>query len=166
MPTKNAARKYWLLKSEPDCFSFDDLLAAPKRRTGWDGVRNFQARNSLRDEMAVGDGVLFYHSSASPAGIAGIARVVRAGYPDPTQFDPASDHFDARSRPAAPTWFQVDVEAVEKCPRFVTLDDLKQEPKLSAMKVLQRGQRLSVMPVAPAEWSVVLRLSGCSRAAV
>lgn len=164
MASKAESRSYWLMKSEPDCFSFDDLLAAPKRRSGWDGVRNFQARNFLRDQFAVGDGVLFYHSSATPPGVAGIARVARAAYPDSTQFDPASDHFDPKSKPAEPTWVQVDIEAVEKCPRFVTLEDLKKEPKLADMKVLQRGQRLSVLPVTKGEWKHVLELAGFARA--
>ena len=103
---------YWLFKSEPNCYAFADLLAAPDRTTGWDGVRNFQARNFLRDEIKVGDGVLFYHSSADPPAIAGIAKVVRAGHPDPTAFDPKADHYDPKSDPANPTWYQVAIRAV------------------------------------------------------
>lgn len=157
MPVK---RRYWLLKSEPDVFSFDDLLAAKGRRTGWDGVRNYRARNFLRDELKVGDGVLFYHSNAKPPGVAGVAEVVREGYPDPTQFDPADPHFDPKSDPDAPRWFQVDVRAVTPLERPVSLEDLKANPKLAGMAVVQRGQRLSVQPVTAAEWRDVLRMGG------
>jgi predicted RNA-binding protein with PUA-like domain len=154
------ARKYWLVKSEPETFSFADLLAAPRRRTGWDGVRNHQAKLYLRDQMTVGDGILFYHSSADPPGVAGVARVARAGYPDPTQFDPKSEHHDPRSREEEPTWHQVDLQAVAAMPRFVPLEALRSRPELRGMLLLQRGQRLSVMPVAPAEWKAVLSLGG------
>ena len=136
-----ARTQYWLLKSEPDVFSFDDLLAAPDRTTNWDGVRNYQARNYLRDAMRVGDGVLFYHSNAEPAGVAGLAEVVRAGYPEPE--DP---------------WAQVDVRAVERFPAVVTLDQLRAEPALAEMIVLRRGNRLSVTPVTAAEWRAVCRV--------
>jgi len=152
--------QYWLVKSEPDCFSFDDLWTAPRRTTGWDGVRNYQARNFLRDAMRVGDGVLYYHSGAEPPGVAGIARVASASYPDPTQFDPAAEHFDPKSRREMPLWFQVDIQAVRKLPRFLSLRTLKSEKALARMRVLQRGQRLSVMPVEPAEWGIVLALGG------
>lgn len=155
-----ARKKYWLLKSEPDVFSFDDLWAAPGRTTLWDGVRNYQARNFLRDEMQVGDGVLYYHSNADPMGIAGIAEVASEAYPDPTQFDPADPHHDPRSDPADPRWYVVDVRAVARLPRFVTLADLKAATKLKDMAVVQRGQRLSVQPVRAAEWREVLRLGG------
>jgi predicted RNA-binding protein with PUA-like domain len=156
----SAAPQYWLLKSEPECFSFEDLWKAPRRRTGWDGVRNYQARNFMRDAMRVGDGVLYYHSSAEPPGIAGIARVASAAYPDPTQFDPAAEHFDPKSKREAPQWFQVDIEAVKKLPRFVALEDLKSVSGVAGMLVLQRGQRLSVMPVSAKEWGIVLELAG------
>jgi predicted RNA-binding protein with PUA-like domain len=155
-------RRYWLLKSEPEVFSFDDLLAAKGRTTGWDGVRNYKARNLLRDEVRVGDGVLFYHSNAEPPGVAGVARVVRAGYPDPSQFDPRSPHVDAASPRESPRWFAVDVQAVRALPRFVPLPELKAAPGLEAMGVVRRGNRLSVQPVSPAEWSLVLRLGGLS----
>lgn len=151
-------RRYWLIKSEPSVFSFDDLLAAPHQTTGWDGVRNYQARNFLRDDLRVGDGVLFYHSSSEPAGVAGLAEVARAAYPDPTAFDPAHDGYDARSRPEAPVWLQVDVRAVERFPRLVTLEVLRAAPALADMAVLRRGNRLSVTPVTAAEWAVVCRL--------
>jgi predicted RNA-binding protein with PUA-like domain len=154
------ARRYWLLKSEPDTFSFDDLRAAKKRTTQWDGVRNYQARNLLRDELAVGDGVLFYHSNAKPPCVAGVAEVARAGYPDPTQFDPEDDHHDPGSDPEDPRWFAVDVRAVLALPEPVSLDALKGNPKLADMAVSRRGQRLSVQPVSAAEWKQVLRMGG------
>ena len=151
-------RRYWLVKSEPDVFGFDDLLAAPGRTTGWDGVRNYQARNYMRDEMQVGDGVLFYHSTSDPAGVAGVAEVARAAYPDATAFDPGHDGYDPKSRPDAPAWVQVDVRAVERFPRVVTLAELRAEPALAEMVVLRRGNRLSVTPVTAAEWKAVCRL--------
>lgn len=137
-----APRQYWLLKSEPDVFSFDDLLAAPGQTTPWDGVRNYQARNYLRDSLRVGDGILFYHSNAEPAGVAGLATVARAGYPE-----------------AEAPWVQVDVRAVERFPAVVTLEAMRAEPALANMVVLRRGNRLSVTPVTAAEWRAVLRLS-------
>jgi predicted RNA-binding protein with PUA-like domain len=148
-------RRYWLLKSEPAVFSFDDLWAAPKRTTGWDGVRNHQARNFMRDDMRVGDGVLFYHSGAEPPGVAGLAEVARAAYPDPTALDPAHDHFDPKSRADAPTWLQVDVRAVERFPRLLALPELRAIPELAGMELLRRGSRLSVQPVRPEEWAAV-----------
>lgn len=151
-------RRYWLMKSEPDVFGFEHLMAAPDRTAGWDGVRNYQARNYMRDEMQVGDGVLFYHSAADPAGVAGVAEVARAAYPDPTAFDPAHDGFDPKSRRDAPAWLQVDVRAVAPLARFVTLDAMRAEPALAEMLVLRRGNRLSITPVTPAEWKAVLRL--------
>jgi predicted RNA-binding protein with PUA-like domain len=154
------ARRYWLMKSEPTSFSFDDLMAAPKRRTAWDGVRNFQARNYMRDEMEVGDLVLFYYSSSDPAGVAGIARIAGAAEPDPTQFDPNSDHFDGKSKAEAPSWVQIEIQGIRKLPTFVTLGELRAEPGLSKMLLLQRGQRLSIQPVTAAEWALVLGLGG------
>ena len=150
--------RHWLLKVEPEVFSFADLWRAKKRTTAWGGVRNYQARNLLRDELAVGDGVLFYHSNAEPSGVAGVARVVRAGYPDPTQFDPRDESFDAKSSPAAPRLFAVDVQAVRALARFVTLAELRAEASLEGMELLRRGSRLSVQPVARTEWRTVLRL--------
>jgi predicted RNA-binding protein with PUA-like domain len=148
-------RRYWLLKSEPDVFSIDDLWAAPRRTTGWDGVRNHQARNFMRDDMRVGDGVLFYHSGAEPPGVAGLAEIVRAAYPDPTALDPSHGHFDPKSRADAPTWLQVDVRAMERFARLLSLAELRAMPELAGMELLRRGSRLSVQPVRPAEWAAV-----------
>ena len=158
LPRRMPSRRYWLLKSEPDVFSFDDLLAAPGRAAGWDGVRNYQARNFMRDDMRVGDGVLFYHSNAAVAGVAGLAEVAAAAYPDATAFDPAHDGYDPKSRREAPTWLQVDVRAVERFARVVSLAELRAEPALADMVVLRRGNRLSVTPVTAAEWAAVCRL--------
>lgn len=157
---KQKSPRYWLMKSEADCFGFDHLWNTPGKRTGWDGVRNYQARNFIRDSMSIGDLVLYYHSNAEPSGIAGIARVASAAYPDPTQFDPSAEHFDPKSKREDPPWMQVDIEAVAKLPRFVSLQDLKRDPRLARMLVLQRGQRLSVLPVEAGEWRVVLELAG------
>lgn len=159
-PRPSPAARHWLLKSEPATFSFDDLLRAPERTTAWSGVRNFQARNLLRDELAPGDWVLVYHSSAEPSGVAGIARVRSTGYPDPSQFEPRDPGHDPKSTRAAPRWFALDVQAVRALPRFVALAELRAEPRLAGMLLLQRGSRLSVQPVRPAEWRVVLALGG------
>ena len=150
--------RHWLLKTEPGVFSFDDLLQAPDRTTGWNGIRNFQARNFLRDQMEEGDRVLVYHSSADPPVVAGLAEVVRRGYPDPTQFDPKDDHYDPESTPAAPRWYQVDVKAVRKLPRAVSLEEIRQTKALAKMPLVQRGQRLSVQPVAPEEYALIVRM--------
>jgi len=155
-------KQYWLMKSEPDVFSFTDLWKAKGRRTCWDGVRNYQARNFMRDLMKKGDGVLFYHSNAKPPGIAGIAEVVKEGYPDHTAFDPQDSHFDPKSDPANPTWMMVDIKAKKALPKFLSMDDLKGAKKLASMAVVQKGQRLSVQPVTPAEWRTVLAMGGLS----
>ena len=152
--------RHWLFKSEPDCFSFDDLMAAPGRTTGWDGVRNFQARNFLRDDMKVGDGVLYYHSNADPCAIVGLAEVVEAGHPDLTAFDPASDHPDPKSRLESPTWFQVAIRAVRPIETPLTLAQLRAVESLAGMELLRKGSRLSIQPVRPEEWRAVLELAG------
>jgi predicted RNA-binding protein with PUA-like domain len=149
---------YWLFKSEPNCYSFADLLAAPEMMTGWDGVRNFQARNFLRDEVRVGDGVLFYHSNADPPAIAGIAEVVRAGHPDPTAFDPGADHYDSKSDPARPTWYQVAIRAERAIEPPLGLPRLRTVPALAGMELLRKGSRLSVQPVRASEWDAILTL--------
>jgi len=151
---------YWLLKSEPDCFSFADLMAAPGRSTGWDGVRNFQARNFLRDAVRPGDGVLFYHSNADPPAIAGVAEIVDGGHPDPTAFDPAADHHDPKSRPDNPTWYQVTVRAVRPIDPPLGLSQLRAVSELAGMELLRKGSRLSVQPVTAGEWDTVLQLAG------
>ncbi len=151
---------YWLLKTEPNCFSFADLLAEPDRTTGWDGVRNFQARNFLRDQFRVGDGVLFYHSNADPPAIAGIAEVVREGHPDPTAFDPKAQHYDPKSDPANPTWVQVSIRAVRAIDPPLGLPQLRTVAALAGMELLRKGSRLSVQPVSAAEWDAVLKLAG------
>ena len=152
-------RQYWLMKSEPNAFSIDDLVKSPKRTTCWDGVRNYQARNFMRS-MAVGDQVLFYHSNADPPAVVGIAEVVRAAYPDDTQFDKSSNHFDPGSDPAKPRWDMVDIMHRQTFKTGVSLDRLKREPKLKGMVLLQKGSRLSVQPVTGAEWAVILKLAG------
>jgi len=151
---------YWLLKSEPDSFGIDDLGKAPKQTTVWDGVRNFQARNMLRDSMKKGDLAFFYHSSCDVPGIAGIVSVVREGYPDVTAFDPKHHHYDADSEKDAPRWFAVDLKLVRKLKRVITLDELRKhaDKKLQDFVLLRRGNRLSVMPVAKKDWDFVLSL--------
>ena len=153
-------RRYWLVKSEPDSFSFDDLLASPGRTTGWDGVRNFQARNFMRDEMKVGDLVFFYHSSTDPAAIVGIAEVAREAYPDNTAFDAKDSHFDPKSKRDAPTWMMVDLRAREALPKPLTLADLRGVKGLEKMVLLQKGSRLSVQPVTKGEWEIICRVAG------
>ena len=152
-----APRRHWLMKSEPDVFSIEDLERTPSEP--WDGVRNYQARNFMRDEMRVGDLVLFYHSNAKPPGVVGVARVHSEAYPDPTQFDPSSSYHDPKSSPEAPRWFLVEVAHVETFERVVPLDELKAAPELGDMLVVQRGQRLSVQPVEPRHFQHVLRMA-------
>ena len=156
---------YWLLKSEPSTFSIDDLAKAPKKTTMWDGVRNFQARNMLRDSISQGDQAFFYHSSGEPPGIAGIVSVVRAGYPDSTAFNPKHRHYDPPSANGKgtredPQWFAVDVRLVRKFKRIIALDDLRehQSTALSGLTILRRGNRLSVTPVEKKDWDYILKL--------
>ena len=154
MPAKKSAasaHRHWLVKSEPGTFSWDDLWRAPKRTTSWDGVRNYQARNFMRDDMRVGDLAFYYHSGDAPT-ITGVAEVVRAAYPDHTAFDAADPHFDQKSRPDAPTWVMVDVRAVERLDPPITLDELRATPGLDGLELLRRGSRLSVQPVSAAHW--------------
>lgn len=142
---------YWLMKAEPAEASIDDVLAMPDATVGWTGVRNYQARNFMRDQMQVGDGVLFYHSSCAQPGIVGIARVASGTKVDPTQFDPASPYFDAASKPEAPRWLLVDVQVVHKT-RNLTLPELRADAALADLLILKKGNRLSITPVAPAHW--------------
>ncbi len=147
---------YWLMKSEPEEFSIDDLESRPDQREPWDGVRNYQARNMLRDEMKAGDLAFFYHSNCETPGIAGIVKIAREGYPDPTAFDPEDDHYDPKSDPDNPRWYLVDVEFVRKLNRVIPLTELKAEPALENMPLTRRGNRLSVMPVTEKEWKHIL----------
>lgn len=153
-------RKYWLFKSEPSTYSFADLMGEKGRRTHWDGVRNYQARNLLRDEVKVGDGVLFYHSSTTPMAIVGMARVVRAGYPDHTAFDSGDKHYDPKSERDDPSWYMVDIAGLRAFGEPLTRDRLKGVRALDSMMVLRRGARLSVQPVSRAEWRTILKLAG------
>jgi predicted RNA-binding protein with PUA-like domain len=149
--------RYWLMKSEPDECSIDDLAAAPGRTVPWVGVRNYQARNFMRDDMRIGDGVLFYHSSCPQPGVAGIAEVASTAYPDATQFDPASPYHDAKASPDKPRWLHVDVRLRRKT-RLLSLAEMRTRPALASMLVLKPGNRLSITPVTPAEWQAVLDL--------
>ncbi len=147
---------YWLMKSEPDVFSIDDLQK--QKRSGWDGVRNYQARNYMRDGMKVGDLVLFYHSNAEPPGIAGICRIAREAHPDPSQFDRKSEYYDPKATTEKPIWLQVEVEFVKKFSEILPLDLLKKQKKLEKMPLVQKGTRLSVMPVTEKEWETIIKL--------
>jgi predicted RNA-binding protein with PUA-like domain len=161
-PKKNkaATRRYWLFKSEPTSYSIDDLAREPNQTTCWDGIRNYQARNLLRDDVHVGDRVFFYHSSSDPLAIVGTMEVVRAAYPDDTSFDPRHPHYDEKSRREEPTWYMVDVRLLHKFPTPVTRDMLTREKALGKMMLLQRGSRLSIQPVTEEQWDVIHRLAG------
>ena len=150
----------WLMKSEPDVFGIDDLAARPDQTEPWDGVRNYQARNMMRDQMKLGDQVFFYHSNCAEPGIIGIMEVAREGYPDQTAFDPESDHYDPKSEPNRPRWFLVDVRYVRHLKRNIPLSELKQYEAgpLSGMPLVRKGNRLSVMPVTPEQWDFILGL--------
>ncbi len=150
--------RYWLLKSEPATFSIDDLKGRSDRTEHWDGVRNYQARNMLRDGLKKGDLAFFYHSNCDQPGIAGVVEVVREGYPDFTAFDPDYDHFDPKSTPDTPRWYMVDVRFKRTLKRVITLAELKQHPLLHEMPLLARGNRLSVMPVTKVQWNYILSL--------
>lgn len=152
------AKNYWLFKSEPTSFSIDDLANCPDQTDHWDGVRNYQARNLLRDEIKKGDGVLFYHSSTNPTGIAGVAEIVRSGYPDHTARDPKSKHYDPKATEDNPIWFMVDVKFKGKLQTTLPLSELKETAGLEKMMVTQRGARLSVQPVTKKEWEIVQKL--------
>lgn len=152
-------RAYWLFKTEPSCFSLEDLRNRPNGTEHWDGVRNFQARNFLRDTIKPGDGVLVYHSNCANPAVVGTARVVRGGYPDWTAFDPANEHFDPRSRPERPVWFMVDVQFDRELPRPVTLAEIKCHPDLAHMELVRRS-RLSIQPVHFHAWRTILLLGG------
>lgn len=150
--------RYWLLKSEPDSYSIDDLLAEPRKTTFWDGVRNYQARNFIRDDMRKGDLAFFYHSGAQPPAIAGVVEIVREAYPDSSAFDPKSKYFDPKSDPDNPAWFMVDVKAVEKYDEPITLPALRDVKGLDGLELLKRGSRLSVQPVSERHWKIITGL--------
>jgi predicted RNA-binding protein with PUA-like domain len=149
---------YWLMKSEPEEFSIRDLEQRPGQREPWDGVRNYQARNMMRDRMQVGDGVLFYHSNTDVPGVVGIAEVASEAYPDPTAFDPQDPHYDPKSDPNNPRWYLVDVRFVRHLRRTIALAELKAHPELQEMPLVRKGNRLSVMPVTEDQWEVILGL--------
>ena len=158
--TRSTSRRYWLFKSEPTSYSIDHLAAEKTQTTHWDGVRNYQARNLLRDDVQVGDRVFFYHSNAKPMAIVGTMEVIKASYPDHTAFDPNDHHYDEKSDPDDPRWFMVDVRLVQRFPKAITRDVLKECDALSDMMLLKRGSRLSIQPVTPAEWKAVHKLAG------
>jgi predicted RNA-binding protein with PUA-like domain len=149
---------YWLMKSEPDTFGIDDLFKRPAQTEHWDGVRNYQARNMMRDDMKIGDQVFFYHSNCDEPGIVGIMQVVRESYPDFTAFDPDDKHFDPKSNPDKPTWYMVDVQFVRKLSRNISLRELKLKTELADLALLRRGNRLSIMPVNAEQWAFILNL--------
>ncbi len=149
---------YWLMKSEPDVFAIDDLKACPNGTEPWDGVRNYQARNMMRDDMKKGDKVFFYHSNCKVPGIVGIAKVVKESYPDHTAFDPECKYYDPKSDPDNPRWFMVDVKFVKKFKEVISLEQLKAMPELEEMPLVRRGNRLSVMPVGEEHWERILEL--------
>ncbi len=151
---------FWLMKSEPNCFSFTDLVNAPGQTTSWNGVRNYQARNLLRDSICIGDGVLFYHSNISEPVIVGVARVVRGGYPDHTALDPQDEHFDPKATVQNPIWYMVDIQAEKALPNPVTRTMLKSHPGLADLEVLRKGSRLSVQPVSACHWVMILSMGG------
>ncbi len=150
---------YWLMKSEPSCFSIDDLKNSPEQRSPWDGVRNYQARNFMRNDMRVGDQIFFYHSNCKQPGIVGIAEVASNAYPDFTAFDPNSDHPDLSSTPDNPRWFMVDVRFVVEFKNIISLESLKQYPQLESMQLLKKGNRLSVLPVTAQDWLFIQELT-------
>lgn len=151
--------RYWLFKSEPDAFSIDDLHARRSKGEHWDGVRNFQARNMMRDEVKVGDQVLFYHSNCKPPGIVGVAEVIKEAHPDFTSWDPDSKYYDPRSSKDKPLWFMVDIKFKEKFAEMVSLDELKQNPTLEDMLILRKGNRLSITPVTASQFKAILKMA-------
>jgi len=155
------ARAYWLLKSEPENYSIEQLKK--DGTAGWTGVRNYQARNFMRDSMKLGDGVLFYHSNAEPTAIVGLAEVFKESHPDPTQFESRSEYYDAKSKRESPTWMMVEIKFVEILKRPLTLQELKQAKGLETMQLLRKGQRLSVQPVTPDEWKTIVKLAKTGR---
>lgn len=155
--------RHWLFKTEPDVFGIDHLQNRPDQTEPWDGVRNYQARNFLRDDVVVGDKVFIYHSSCKNVGIAGVAEVVKAGYPDATQFDPDSDYYDPKATPASPRWYRVDVKFVEKFTQILSLKTIKAQPDITEIGLVKKGGRLSIMPVEESEWEMLYQLASKNR---
>jgi predicted RNA-binding protein with PUA-like domain len=153
------AKKYWLMKSEPDVFSIEDLANNKDQTTYWDGVRNYQARNFMRDEMKVGDKVIFYHSNTKPPAAVGVCEIVKEAYPDFTAFDPEDPHFDPKSDKGNPRWYMVDIKLEKIFDRPVSLSEIKENPKLQDMKLVQKGNRLSVMPIKKSEFDEIVKMS-------
>jgi predicted RNA-binding protein with PUA-like domain len=150
--------RYWLLKSEPSCFSLENLKQSPNQTTHWDGIRNYQARNFMRDNMQIGDKAFFYHSSCKEPGIVGTMTVTQTAYPDHTAFDPKSEHPDPKSTPEKPRWFMVDVQFEHEFKQIIPLNSLKNKPELAHMQLLQKGNRLSILPIHPDEWAFINQL--------
>lgn len=150
--------QYWLIKSEPTCFGIDDLKKCPEQTEPWDGVRNYQARNMMRDQMQIGDLCFFYHSNCKQPGIVGVAEVVSDSYPDPTAFDPEEKHYDPKSDPDNPRWFLVDMKFIRDLKRLISLEEMRTVTELSEMWILRKGNRLSITPVTKNEWDTILRL--------
>ena len=150
--------RYWLMKSEPSEFSIDDLVNKPEQTEHWDGVRNYQARNMMRDDMKIDDSILFYHSNCTQPGVVGLMKVVRESYPDFTAFDPDDKHFDPKSNPENPRWFMVDIRFVKKLSRTITLQELKTYSELEGFPLVRRGNRLSIMPLTDNQWQFILSL--------
>jgi len=155
--------RHWLLKSEPDVFSFEHLKRRPDRTEPWNGVRNYQVRNMMRDDMRVGDLGFFYHSSCAVPGVAGVVRISSLGKPDPTQFDPKSEYYDAGSKPDNPRWLLVDVSWEADFTKFVSLEDLRKEPRLADLLVLRRANRLSITPVTPRDFDLICKMGGMKK---
>ena len=155
-------KNFWLMKSEPSCFSIDDLKSLPEQTTHWDGVRNYQARNFMKNDMKIGDLIFFYHSNCNPHGIIGTAEVVSDAYPDHTAFDPTSEHPDANSTPDNPRWFMVDIRYKGKFSQLISLERLKQYPELHNMLILRKGNRLSITPVSNNEWAFINKLASAN----
>lgn len=154
------AKKYWLMKTEPDCYSYEDLEKEKRGQGHWEGVRNFQARNFMKEQMSIGDGVLFYYSSCAEPGVAAIAEVASEPYPDHTQFDSKSQYYDPTANPDKPKWWMVDVKPVKKLPKYVSLKDMHANPDLEGMVTLRKGNRLSITPVSPEHWKAVRKMGG------
>lgn len=152
-------KRYWLMKSEPDTYSLSDLMQEKNQVTAWEGVRNYQARNFLKSEMQIGDEAFFYHSSCATPGIVGIVEIVRAGYPDPSAFDPNSPYFDPKSQQEKPRWYRVDVKFKKQLPHPITLAQMKQNPQLNGFILTRPGNRLSVIPVTEKQWQIILAMN-------